>query len=188
MTGGSTCPQNHLLWVCWCWRAAPVCWFACTKCNSLNSISSWRRGALELQMYPPKDEKLLRLRPLCLIPSRDSSIFRVLARIMLPSYLIPERTELEKEHLTLETSNTSKSSQDNKILRTNTCAFLQGPEQIFLNCFIKPLLTHHSQKLKIGREDQETHDDRMDEQGRAESVETRKREKGRGEEEVRQEA
>lgn len=139
-------------------------------------------------MYPPKDEKLLRLRPLCLIPSRDSSIFQVLGRIMLPSYLIPERTELEREHLTPETSNTSKSSQDNKILRTNTCVFLQGHEQIFLNCFIKPLLTHHSQKLKIGREDQETHDDRMDEQGRAESVEIRKREKGRGEEEVRQEA
>lgn len=32
------------------------------------------------------------------------------------------------------------------------------------------------------------HDDRMDEQGREENVETRKREKGRGEEEVRQEA
>ena len=139
-------------------------------------------------MFPPKDQKLLRLKPLCLIPSRDSSIFRVMARIMLPSYLIPQRTELEREHLTLETSNTSKSSQDNKILRTNTCVFLQGPEQIFLNCFIKPLLTNHSQKLKIGREDQEMHEDRMDEQGRAENVETRKREKGRGEEEVRQEA
>lgn len=49
-------------------------------------------------MFPPKDEKLLRLRPLCLIPSCDSSIFRVMARITLPSYLIPERTELEREH------------------------------------------------------------------------------------------
>lgn len=37
--------------------------------------------------------------------------------------------------MTLETSNTSKSSQD-KIFRTNAHVFLQGPEQTFLNCSI----------------------------------------------------
>lgn len=64
----------------------------------------------KLQMFPPKDEKSLKLGPLCLFLSCDSSGFRVMARIMLPSYLIPERKKLEREHLALETSNTSKSS------------------------------------------------------------------------------
>lgn len=78
----------------------------------------------KLQMFPPKDKQPLPLRPLCLLRSCGSSVFWVMARITLPSYLIPERTKLAREHLTLETSNMSKSSQDNKILRTNAHAFL----------------------------------------------------------------
>ena len=72
-----------------------------------------------------------------------------MARIMLPSYLIPERTKLEEEHLTLKAGYTSKSSQGNKTFRINACVFLQGPEQIFLNRFMKPFLIHHNTNLQI---------------------------------------
>lgn len=47
------------------------------------------------------------------------------------------KNKTRREHGTLETSNTSASSQENKIFRTNAHVFLQSPKQIFLNCFIQ---------------------------------------------------
>lgn len=95
-TRGSTCPQITFSEFPGAGGLPQAAGFVRTKCNYLNSTSSWRRGTLEkLQILPPKDKKLFTLRPLCLFVSRDSSVFWVTATSMLPSYLIPERTKLE---------------------------------------------------------------------------------------------
>lgn len=140
---GSTCPQIIFSESPGAGGLPLSAGFVCIKFNYLISISSWRREAFESYRYSlTRTRNCLHWDLLCLFLSRDSSVFLGHSHNNASFLSYSWKNKTGREQLTLETTNASKSSQDNKIFRTNAYACVSPrpwAKKKFLNCFIKPL-------------------------------------------------